>query len=96
MDLLVTKDVPQDGGGITAVANRKVNTKVLVESGSTLVIGGIYSSDITESASGFPVLKDIPIIGVLFGSKGKNISRTERFSVVTPRVLNVEKAGLET
>lgn len=95
LQLNLTRDVPQTAtNGETAVANRNMSTKVLVDSGSTLVIGGIYTMDQTESSGGFPLLRHIPIFGVLFGTDRKSTSRSELFIFVTPRILNVKKAGL--
>jgi type IV pilus assembly protein PilQ len=67
---------------------------VLVQSGSTLVIGGIYTMDVTSSEGGFPWLKDIPIIGSLFKSESSQTNRSELFIFVTPKVINAKKAGL--
>lgn len=72
-----------------------VNTNVLVDNGSTIVIGGIYSSTNSLSESGIPFLKDLPIIGWLFKSAyNPQRSRTELVIFLTPRVINQEEAGL--
>lgn len=95
MDLTVTRDIPfQLSGGNTAVANRNINTIVLVDSGATLVIGGIYTMTVTHSSSGFPVLRKIPILGALFGSDSDETDRSELFIFLTPRILNTKEAGL--
>jgi type IV pilus assembly protein PilQ len=81
------------GGGLSGVAEKKLTTEVYVESGSTLVIGGIYSmSDQTETG-GFPILRKIPILGALFGGETRSTSRNELFIFITPRILN-EKESL--
>ena len=81
MQLTLTRDVPQQAasGSQFGVANRNMTTRVLVDSGSTLVIGGVYSSSADHQSSGFPVLRKIPLIGWLFGSESDNNSRTELF-----------------
>ncbi len=94
MDIQVTRDVPSTINGTTAISNRNVNTKVLIESGSTLVIGGVYSSQTKHSESGFPFLRKIPLIGALFGSESDDVSRSELFIFITPRILNEKEAGL--
>jgi type IV pilus assembly protein PilQ len=95
MDLKVSRDIPftlsQDQTGI---ANRNINTQVLVDTGSTLVIGGIFTMTNTHQASGFPFLRKIPILGALFGSDSEGTDRSELFIFITPRILNSKEAGL--
>ncbi len=88
MDLNVSKDIPVSLAGGSAVAQRNLQTQVLVESGTTLVIGGIYTSNSSHNASGFPILRDIPIIGWLFGNESNVNDREELLIFVTPRILN--------
>jgi len=76
------------------IAPRNLETEVLVDSGSTLVIGGIYSTDESKSTNGFPLLRDLPIVGWLFGGKSVTNNRSELFIFVTPKVLNEKDAGL--
>ncbi len=95
LELSISRDVPQNlGQGQQAIAKRDMKTKVLVQSGSTLVIGGIYTMDSTSTESGFPWLKDIPILGALFKSETATTARSELFIFVSPKVINAKKAGL--
>ena len=102
MQLNVSRDTPQSlngfGGtpGQVAVGNRNISTKVLVESGSTLVMGGIYTMQNTTSSGGVPWLRSIPIIGALFSSDSDATQRSELFFFITPRILNPKEAGLST
>jgi type IV pilus assembly protein PilQ len=92
MDLTLTRAVPTPG---TIAANPRVlHTKVVVESGTTLVLGGLFTTDDTHNESGIPVLRKIPIIGSLFGQESTSTDRGELFFFVTPRVLNAKEAGL--
>lgn len=75
--------------------SRDVSTTVLADNGSTIVIGGIYSYTTTESTSGLPYLKEIPIVGWLFKSfYNPSVSKTELIIFLTPRIINQEEAGL--
>ena len=94
LDLNVSKDVPVSLGTAQGIGNRNMKTIVLVESGSTLVIGGIYTMQTNHASSGIPILRKIPLIGTLFGSESDNTSRHELFIFVTPRILNSKAAGL--
>lgn len=99
MQLSLSRDVPVSLGSVngqpsSAVANRNVSTRVLVESGSTLVMGGIYTMDQTKNSSGFPVLRKIPILGALFGNDSETTTRSELFFFITPRILNLKESGI--
>ncbi|MFZ9595036.1 MAG: type IV pilus secretin PilQ [Bdellovibrionia bacterium] len=94
MELTVSKDVPVALVGGNAVGNRNIKTTVLVESGSTLVIGGIYTMETNRTSSGFPILRKLPLIGALFGDESDNTSRSELFIFITPKILNVKESGL--
>ena len=94
MKLDITRDIPTSAGDEQAVANRNMQTSVLVDSGSTLVIGGVYIMDKQNSEGGFPFLRKIPILGTFFGSSSENNVRSELFIFITPTILNTKQAGL--
>ncbi|MGK5087779.1 type IV pilus secretin PilQ [Bdellovibrionota bacterium FG-2] len=97
MDLTVTRDVPQSlGGGQSGIGSRSMTTSVVVESGTTLVIGGIYTMRTNQESSGFPILRKIPLIGWLFGSESSATDKSELFFFITPRILNVKEAGISS
>ncbi len=76
-------------------ASRTVNTNVLVDNGSTIVIGGIYNFEKTESHSGVPFLQDIPLLGWLFRTPFNPLNKkNEMIIFLTPRIINQEEAGL--
>lgn len=70
-----------------AVNKRSAHTKILVRNGQTAVIGGIYTNDELDSSMGVPGLKNIPIIGWLFKSKGYSRTKNELLIFLTPRIL---------
>lgn len=72
-----------------------INTNVLVENGSTMVLGGLYKTQESESHSGLPFFKDLPLIGWLFRTPyNPSSTRTELIIFLTPRIINQEEAGL--
>jgi len=73
---------------------RTLNTEVIVESGSTLVIGGVLNLDENKSEQGIPFLRQLPIIGWLFGSDVYEKDKTELMFFITPRILNQKKTNL--
>lgn len=74
---------------------RNVQTNVLVNNGSTVVIGGLYQNSSLETVSGVPFLKDLPLIGWLFRTPyAPDTSKNELIIFMTPRIMNQEEAGL--
>ena len=95
LNLTVTKDVTVALATGSGIGDRNITTNVLVDSGSTLVIGGIYTMETTTASAGVPFLRKIPFIGpLLFGNESESVSRTELFIFITPRILNPRDAGL--
>lgn len=74
---------------------RAVDTSVLVDNGSTIVIGGVYQYETRESVAGVPFLKNIPVLGWLFRTPyNPSVSKTEMIVFITPRIINQEEASL--
>lgn len=96
MKLNISNDASVTLGNSTAISNRNITTEVVVESGATIAIGGIYTMTETSAEVGIPGLRKLPIIGALFGSETKNIDRSELFIFVTPRILNEDVMGMGT
>lgn len=74
---------------------RNLKTNVLVDNGSTISLGGLYTYSNTESHSGIPFLKDIPLLGWLFRSAyNPKTNKSELVVFITPRIVNQEESGL--
>jgi type IV pilus assembly protein PilQ len=93
MDLLVTKDnvgqVVQSatGGQVPSIDTRSVTTSVVVNDGQTVVLGGIYETELRETIKKVPVLGDIPGLGYLFRSRSNINNNAELLIFVTPKIL---------
>jgi type IV pilus assembly protein PilQ len=74
-------------GSAPSINTKKAKTKVLVKNGETTVIGGIFIETETESESGIPLLRDIPVLGHLFKSTKKSKDKTELMIFITPRIV---------
>ncbi len=70
---------------------RRIDSKVAVRSGETLVLGGLIRDNATTGKSGVPYLQDIPVVGALFGGNNANKARTELLVVITPRVVRSDQ-----
>lgn len=69
------------------IQNRAIDSVVAINSGETIVLGGLMQTQQTKSESGIPGLRRIPGIGKLFGSTSNEDSRTELLVLITPRVV---------
>jgi type IV pilus assembly protein PilQ len=89
MQLEVHKDSPQPApaGVEPAINTNKVETTVLVENGGTVVIGGVYTQDETNSTDKVPMLGDVPLLGWLFKDNTKTLSKQELLVFITPKIL---------
>ena len=100
MDLLVTKDnvgqlvASATGGNVPSIDTRSVTTSVVVSDGQTVVLGGIYETEIRETINKVPVLGDIPGLGYLFRSRSNVNNNAELLIFVTPKILR-EGARIE-
>ncbi len=86
---------PRDVGAAPAELKKTITTNVLVDNGSTVVIGGMYQNTESEQQSGVPFLKDLPLVGWLFKSSYNPLkTRAEVVVFLTPRIINQEDTGL--
>ncbi|SER37248.1 type IV pilus assembly protein PilQ [Nitrosomonas sp. Nm51] len=77
-----------------AINTKQVTTKVLVENGGTVVIGGIFERTENNIVNKVPLLGDIPYIGYIFRNTSKRDDKRELLVFVTPRILN-ERLNLQ-
>jgi type IV pilus assembly protein PilQ len=77
------------GGGSQAPRTKKIegNTRVTVNNGETLVIGGIYQKQEKDETSGTPGLMRIPILGWLFKEQLKEEKVKELVIFITPKII---------
>ena len=83
--------------GNKAISQRTIQTQVAVQSGQTVLLGGLIQQNDSVSDSGVPLLSRIPWFGRLFGSTSRNNNRTELLVLITPRVIrNSQEAAKVT
>ena len=73
--------------GLPVVTKRRTETEVALESGETLIIGGLVTEHKLETQGKTPGLGDLPLIGRAFRLEGKQTDNTELLVFVTPREL---------
>lgn len=78
-----------DAGEVPLISKRSVTTAVLIDDGQTVAIGGVYEFTDRASLSKVPFLGDLPLLGNLFKSRGRNKDKAELLIFVTPKVMRV-------
>jgi general secretion pathway protein D len=106
---LVTLDIAQEvsnvntaasttisNGGITSptFSQRDVESRVVVQDGQTIGLAGLITDSVTKSNQGVPFLKDVPVIGALFGQQSNSRTRDELLVLITPHVVHDQRDAL--
>ncbi|WP_341314114.1 type IV pilus secretin PilQ [Paraburkholderia sp. IMGN_8] len=88
LDLDVAKDsVGEQTDAGPAINTKHVQTRVEVEDGGTVSIGGIYATDDRDDVTRVPLLGKIPVLGALFRHRAHRDKRSELAVFITPRVV---------
>ncbi len=80
-------DFSLSSGGFPGFRTRRASTGVEVGDGQTFAIAGLLRDELTETVSMYPLLGEIPIIGVLFRSSTFAKQTTELVLLVRPRLV---------
>lgn len=67
---------------------RKVDTKLSLKEGATVLLGGLISNNNSQGNAGIPILKNIPIVGQLFRTDTLKSDRTELIVLITPYIIS--------
>lgn len=70
------------------IQKREIETSVAIQSGETIVLGGLIKENNRYNRFGVPLLHEIPLLGPLFGSTDRNKDKSELVVLLTPRVVN--------
>lgn len=94
IDLDVTQEVSAaqlTSTGVSAsptFSTRKIDTKLTLRNGATVLLGGLISEDSANGSTGIPLLKDIPLLGNLFSNQTRGGVRRELIVLITPYLIN--------
>jgi type II secretion system protein D len=72
------------------ISNKVIESVLTVADGGTVMMGGLIRSKRTDSNSGWPLLKDIPYLGVLFRTNKTTDDRTELLVLLTVNVISTD------
>lgn len=81
--------------GAPVISTREASTHLFVKDGQTVVIGGLSERQEDRSRIGIPFLKDIPVLGMLFGRTRNAGSRSELFLFLTPHIVETDEDAAE-
>ena len=88
MDLVVNQDSRGEvTAGIPSINTNEVTTQVLVGNGETVVLGGIFQSEVATQVTKTPFLGDIPYLGRLFKRTEHVDERSELLIFITPKII---------
>lgn len=91
LELVQSDPIPTNEDKIVQSINKNsVLTSVVAHDGELISIGGIYVQKTSDFDSGIPYLKDIPVLGFLFGSQNKSSSRIMIEFMIKPSIKNIE------
>ena len=97
LDLEVSQEVSGAAStqtGVSAsptISNRKVETRLSMRDGSTVLLAGLISDNQSGAETGVPGAKDVPLLGNLFKSQSKSTNRTELIILVRSEERRVGK-----
>ncbi|MCB0271601.1 MAG: type IV pilus secretin PilQ [Bdellovibrionales bacterium] len=97
MQITATRNEPNFADlvqGNPSIDQRTATTEVLVKSGNTTVLGGIYAIRTGRTKVKIPFISSLPIIGAIFQNYDKSLDRTELLIFVTPRIVGDEREAI--
>lgn len=92
MDLVIDQDSigTETSSGVPTIDTTSLMTQVLVANGQTVVLGGIFETQLVESVTKVPLLGDIPVLGKFFKRDTFDEEKRELLIFITPRILSDE------
>lgn len=70
-----------------AIDKRTINTKVVVEDGQVLVLGGLIQDDFTDTYQKVPLLGDLPVVGRAFRNKSTRKTKKNLMVFIHPVIM---------
>ncbi|MFH0810673.1 MAG: type IV pilus secretin PilQ [Pseudomonadota bacterium] len=82
--------------GTPGILRKEAQTELLVNSGETVVLGGILKDNTNRVQHRVPYLHQIPILGWLFKYDKKVDEKQELLIFITPKIMSVEQIHVDT
>jgi type IV pilus assembly protein PilQ len=99
MDITASNDYPdwskaaQNPENNPPIVKNEVQSKVVINDGDTVVVGGIVKSTDSKGVSGWPWLQKIPVLGWLFKTENTSRDKRQLLIFVTPKILQSDYVG---
>jgi len=77
-----------NGNPFPNISQQTLNTTVMVQDGSTVLLGGLIRENVEKERNGLPFLKDLPLIKHLVSSVKDNKTRRELLVFIQPRIVS--------
>ncbi|MBN1788326.1 MAG: hypothetical protein JW806_08020 [Sedimentisphaerales bacterium] len=65
----------------------QVKTNIMVKDGRTIIIGGLFKEDLTNTDGQVPILGDLPVVGPIFKRTKNTNVRSELVILITPHLI---------
>jgi type IV pilus assembly protein PilQ len=100
MEIKATNDAADYAQGVLLGGNPPINkneieSKIVVQDGDTIVIGGILKTTDQRNVSGVPWFMKIPVLGWLFKTESITKQRRQMMVFITPKIVAKEDAGVD-
>ncbi len=91
-NIILDVEVNNDSVGLETAAGFQINTQhlktiAMIDNGGTVLLGGIYQENFTETITKVPFFGDIPLLGYLFKNTVRVKNKTELLIFLTPKVM---------
>ena len=87
IELTISSIAGEGVAGIPIISNREIKNVVRLKSGETNLLAGLLRDEERLSVGGITGLKDIPLLGHLFGTTKKQIEQTDVVVTITPHIV---------
>ena len=86
----VSDAITTESSGLDAptIQQRSIESTVAIQSGQSVILGGLIKNKREDSTSGVPILSRLPILGNLFRQQSNSDRRTELLVIITPHVID--------
>ena len=91
LDVEATVDTPDstlENVNFLKLSKQAVKSSVIVESGQTVLLGGLFANEFKTTTTGIPILSGIPIIGSAFNQTSNEKKDVELLLVVTADIID--------
>lgn len=89
MDLVIKKDSIGEtlSSGDISIIKNLLETSVVVPDGQTIVLGGVFENETSNTVNKTPLLGDLPVLGALFRNKSESNIKSELLIFITPKLV---------